>query len=93
MAAGVAACFGWMVWMVAGIGSHGFRVLTFAAGNSKHVFFSLILAICIKCLIIFSKCLIVHDLIFCLTKATHLNLIFCASPASEKILAISKTLH
>ena len=75
MAAGVAACFGWMVWMVAALVVVALGVLTFAAGNSKHVFFSLILAICIKCLIIFSKCLIVVNLIFCSTKATHLYLI------------------
>ena len=50
-------------------------VLTFAAGNSNHVFFSLVLAICIKRLIVCIKCLIVHDLLFHLTKATHLNLI------------------
>ena len=68
---------GWFGWLlVLAVMASG--VLTFAAGNSKHVFFSLILAICIKCLIICIKCLIVHDLLFCSTKATHLNLILYA---------------
>ena len=67
----------WLGWLQA-LAVTALGVLTFAAGNSNHVFFSLILAICIKCLIIFSKCLIVHDLLFCLTKATHLNLILYA---------------
>ena len=66
---------GWFGWLQA-LAVAAFSVLTFAAGNSKHVFFSLVSAICIKCLIVCSKCLIVHDLIFHLTKATHLNLIF-----------------
>ena len=79
MAAGVAACFGWMVWMLQALAVTALGVLTFAAGNSNHVFFSLVLAICIKCLIVCIKRLIVHDLFFCLTKATHLNLIFYAT--------------
>ena len=66
---------GWFGWLQA-LAVVALGVLTFAAGNSNHVFFSLILAICIKCLIVCIKCLIVHDLLFCLTKATHLNLIF-----------------
>ena len=66
---------GWFGWLQALVVA-AFSVLIFAAGNSKHEFISLVLAVCIKCLIIFSKCLILHDLIFCLTKATHLNLIF-----------------
>ena len=66
---------GWFGWLQA-LAVAALGVLTFAAGNSNHVFFSLVLAICIKCLIVCIKCLIVHDLIFCLTKATHLNLIF-----------------
>ena len=35
MAAGVAACFGWMVWMVAGIGSHGFRGVNFCSRKKQ----------------------------------------------------------
>jgi hypothetical protein len=31
VAAGVAACFGWMVWMVAGIGGHGFWCVNFCS--------------------------------------------------------------
>ena len=57
--------FGWLqALVVVALG-----VLTFAAGNSKHVFFSVVLAVCIKCLIIFSQHLIVHNLVFHLTKA------------------------
>ena len=59
---------GWFGWLQA-LAVTAFSVLTFAAGNSKHVFFSLVSAVCIKCLI-------VHDLVFHSTKATHLNLIF-----------------
>ena len=35
MAAGVAACFGWMVWMVAGIGSCGFRGVNFCSRKKQ----------------------------------------------------------
>ena len=31
MAAGVAACFGWMVWMVAGIGGRGYSGVNFGS--------------------------------------------------------------
>ena len=65
---------GWFGWLQA-LAVMALGVLTFAAGKSNQVFFSLVLAICIKRLIVCSKCLIVHDLLFHLTKATHLNLI------------------
>ena len=35
MAAGVAACFGWMVWMVAGVGGHSYSSVNFGSRKKQ----------------------------------------------------------